>query len=124
MGAISVLVDTDVFIDWFNTGRWSALFASGRFRVYYSAVTRKELLSKPGLSDAERRAIVDELRHFRLVRIDVRIAESYATLRRQHRGLEREDALIAATALVKRLPLVTRNRRHFAVVRELVLFGA
>jgi predicted nucleic acid-binding protein len=67
--------------------------------------------------------IIDELRRFRLVRVDRRIAERFSELREQYPKLEREDTLIAATALVKRLPLVTRNRRHFEVVEELILFG-
>jgi predicted nucleic acid-binding protein len=57
------------------------------------------------------------------MRVDRRIAERFPDLRAQYPKLEREDTLIAATALVKRLPLVTRNRRHFEVVEELILFG-
>jgi predicted nucleic acid-binding protein len=38
-------------------------------------------------------------------------------------GLEREDALIAATALDKRLPLLTRNWRHFRRVPGLTLYS-
>ena len=31
MAKVSVLVDTDVFIDYFNTGRFSSVFDSSRF---------------------------------------------------------------------------------------------
>ena len=44
MGKVSLLVDTDIFIDYFNTGRFHALFDSHRFTVYYSVITKKELL--------------------------------------------------------------------------------
>jgi predicted nucleic acid-binding protein len=36
-------------------------------------------------------------------------------------GLHVFDSLIAATALEQRLTLVTRNRRHFAMIDELIL---
>ncbi len=123
MAKISVLVDTDVFIDYFNTGRFSTLFHSARFTVYYSIVTKKELLTKPGLRDAERAAIENELRRCRLISMSDSIAEKYSDLRRRHASLEKGDALIAATALDKRLPLFTRNRRHYRMVPDLVLFG-
>ena len=84
---------------------------------------RPEVLDKPGLKDSERRAIVDALRRFRLVPLTPAIAARYAAVRRHAPGLEREDALIAATALVKRLPLMTRNWRHFRRVEGLTLYG-
>lgn len=92
MAKVSVLVDTDVFIDYFNSGRFSFLFNSTRFTVYYSVVTKKELLSKTGLRD-------------------------------QYPSLEKADALIAASALIKNLPLVTRNKKHFQIVAGLSVLG-
>ena len=79
MAKVSVLVDTDIFIEYFNTSRFHALFDS--------------------------------------------ISARYSDLRRLHPSLDKGDALIAATALVKRLPLMTRNKRHFQMVAGLTLFG-
>lgn len=123
MAKISVLVDTDIFIDYFNTGRFSTLFDSPRFIVYYSIITRKELLTKPGLRETERAAIEAELRRCRLVPLSDAIASRYSHLRHRHPALEKGDALIAATALVKRLPLLTRNTRHYRMVQGINLFG-
>jgi predicted nucleic acid-binding protein len=123
MAKISVLVDTDIFIDYFNTSRFHALFDSTRFTLYYSIVTRKELLTKPGLRDAERESILVELTRCRLIALSDSIAARYSDLRRLHPSLDKGDALIAATALVKRLPLMTRNKRHFQMVTGLTLFG-
>src|SRR5882724_3985294 len=81
----------------------------GRATIYYSVVTRKELSTKPGLKDSERQAILEALSRFRLVPVTRAVAERYALVRRQCSGLEREDALIAATAIEKRLPLMTRT---------------
>ncbi len=123
MAKVSVLVDTDIFIDYLNTGRFSSVFDSFHFSIYYSIVTKKELLTKLGLREAEREAIVAELSRCRLINLSGSITEQYSNLRRQHPSLDKADALIASTALVKRLPLVTRNKRHFRVIKQLVLFG-
>ncbi len=123
MAKVSVLLDTDVFIDYFNTGRFSVLFDRTRFVAYYSIVTKKELLSKPGLRDAERQAILQELRACRIVKLTISITTRYTELRHRHPSLEKADASIAASALVKNLPLVTRNKRHFKIVAGLDIFG-
>lgn len=124
MAKVSVLVDTDVFIDYFNSGRFSSLFDSSRFTVYYSVVTKKELLSKPGLREAERQAVLHELSRCRLVKLTEAVATRYSELRERYPSLEKEDALIAASALVKNLPLVTRNKKHFRIVAGLTVLGA
>jgi len=123
MAKISLLLDTDIFIDYFNTGRFHALFDSSRFIVYYSIITRKELLAKPGLRDNERASIMAELSRCRLIALTDSIAARYSNLRPRYPSLEQSDALIAATALVKRLPLMTRTKRHFKIVSDLILFG-
>jgi predicted nucleic acid-binding protein len=123
MAKVAILVDTDVFIDYLNTGRFSGLFDRSRFTVHYSVVTRKELLAKRGLGDAEKRAIFDELRQHRLIRLSVAIVRCYSDLRVRYPTIEKEDALIAASALVRRLPLVTKNKKHFRRVAGLALFG-
>ncbi len=123
MAKISLLLDTDIFIDYFNTGRFHALFDSNRFTVYYSTITKKELLTKPGLRDNERATILAELAQCRLIALSDSITTRYSDLRRRHPSLEKGAALIAATALVKHLPLMTRNKRHFRIVPGLILFG-
>jgi hypothetical protein len=123
MAKVSLLVDTDIFIEYFNQGRFHALFDSTRFTVYYSIITKKELLTKSGLRDSERESILVELSQCRLIPLYDSIAAQYSDLRRRHPSLDKGDALIAATALVKRLPLMTRNKRHFRMVTGLTLFG-
>lgn len=124
MAKIRLLVDTDVFIDYLNRGVLSRLFETSEFEIYYSIVTRKELLSKKGLKESERRAIQMLLKRHRLVRLNDKITAIYSDLRRLYPILEKEDALIAATALFKNMPLVTRNRKHFKSIRNLPLFIA
>jgi predicted nucleic acid-binding protein len=123
VATVRVLVDTDVLIDYLNRGEHAFLLAGTRSHVYYSVVTRRELLAKRGLKDSERQAILGALRRFRLVPVTHAIAARYARVRAQSPRLERDDALIAATALEKRLPLMTRNWRHFREVEGLVLYA-
>ena len=121
MGENQLLVDTDVFIAYLNRRAYRVYLENPQNKVYYSAVTKKELLSKPGLRASERQAILALLRRFRLIRIDQRVSDEYSQLRSTYPSLERGDALIAATSLVRKLSLLTRNRRHFRLVKGLML---
>ena len=121
MGENQLLVDTDILIAYFNRRTYRSYLENPQNRIYYSAVTKKELLSKRGLKDSERQAILTLLRRFRLIRIDQRISSEYSRLKSAYSSLERGDALIAASALARKLPLLTRNRRHFRMVKEIVL---
>ncbi|OGW60158.1 MAG: hypothetical protein A2V83_06260 [Nitrospirae bacterium RBG_16_64_22] len=122
MAKVPLLVDTDIFIDYFNAGLLRAVLESDEFEIYYSVVTKKELLSKPGLKASEREAILATLKRYRIIPLAERIAAAYSDLRRKHASLEKEDALIAATAIVRGLPLVTRNWKHYKGVEGLTLF--
>jgi predicted nucleic acid-binding protein len=119
---INLLVDTDIFIDYFNTGRFSTILENDSFVVYYSIVTEKELLSKRGLKASEKEAILYVLKSYRRIKIDNVIALKYSKLKQLYPSLDREDILIAATAITKNLPLVTRNYKHYRKIKELILF--
>jgi predicted nucleic acid-binding protein len=118
---VKLLIDTDIVIDYLNTGLLRTIFEDRGFEVYYSVVTKKELLSKPGLKETERQAVLFTLRRHRIIPLDYRITGTYSNLRRRYPSLEKEDALIAATALVKKLPLVTRNVKHYKIIHVLIL---
>jgi predicted nucleic acid-binding protein len=124
MAKISFLVDTDVVIEYLNSGQFTELFDLSHHLVYYSVITKKELLAKSGLREQEREAILLELRRWRMIPMSEKINVLFSKIRRQHPSLEKADALIAATALVKNLPLVTRKKKHFRIVSDLRVFGA
>ncbi len=120
----SLVVDTDIFIDYLNgVEPMREIVDSPRYRVYYATVTRKELLAKPGLSSTERRRIEMLLLKHRLIRIDARIAQCFSDLlaRYADRGLRKADALVAATAWSRVLPLLTKNTRHYRFISEITL---
>ena len=59
----------------------------------------------------------------RVLNVDSVIASAASDLlaKYSHRSLGTNDALIATTAQVKRLPLLTRNRKHFEFIEEIAL---
>ena len=123
MAKVSFLVDTDVVIDYLNSGQFTELFDAPNHVVYYSVITKKELLAKSGLREREREAILLELSRWRMIPLSEKITVRFSELRRQYPSLGKADAFIAATALVKHLPLVTRNKKHFRIVSELTVLG-
>lgn len=116
-----VLADTGVFIHWYRGDpRAYLFFRRPNVDIYYTRVTRKELLHPP-IRDAERQRILKLLAALRLINPEEPIGSAYAELLRRHPFLHAHlhDALIAASAWVKNLPLVTTNLRHFQPIQEI-----
>jgi predicted nucleic acid-binding protein len=109
-----LLVDTDVFIDHLRGAH--ALRPAGD-SVHYSVVTRAELFA--GAAEQEE-TVGRLLAPFHELDIDRTVAETAGRIRRET-GVRTPDALIASTALVNDLTLVTRNRRDFERVPRLRL---
>lgn len=124
MAANAFLIDTDIFIDYLKSIRPAcALLDSPQFDLYYSSWTKKELLAKLGLTETERQEIDLLLSHFRMIPVDDAIAEKYWLLLKKYesQGLRQADAIVAATAWQRSLPLLTRNQKHFLYIREIEL---
>ncbi|MBI5756216.1 MAG: PIN domain-containing protein [Nitrospirae bacterium] len=121
MAKINLLVDTDIFIDYFNSGLFVNILENKVINIYYSVITRKELLSKGGLKASERDAIIFTLKGYREIKLNQRITSKYSAIRNSYPHIEKEDAIIAATAIVRGLPLMTRNYKHFAGIEGLHL---
>jgi predicted nucleic acid-binding protein len=108
-----VLVDTGVLIDHLRGHR---RLPADVERLGVSVVSRCELLA--GADEPER------LRRFLWPMIELALDSAIAELAgitRRRTGIVTPDALIAATALAHRVPLMTRNRRHFERVDGLRL---
>lgn len=109
-----MLVDTDVFVDHLRGDR---RLAAGRDRVHYSSITRAELFAGP---ETELDAVRTLLAPFTEHPVLPPLAELGGHLRRTA-AIPLPDALIAATALLGGLTLITRNRRHFERVDGLAV---
>lgn len=106
-----VMVDSDIVIDHIRGIRQLPPLP-----LAYSVITRCELFA--GRDDPERlRRLLAPMQEFP---IDSEIAERGGALKRESQ-VPTPDALIAATALKHRLPLMTRNLRHFERVPGLTL---
>jgi len=101
-----LLVDTDAFVDHLRGAR---RLQPDRDRILYSVVTRCELFAG---REVEEETVQRLLEPFEEIPVDRIVAERAGRLRRAS-GLRTPDALIAATALERKLVLVTRNSRDF-----------
>jgi predicted nucleic acid-binding protein len=111
VASAELLVHTDVLIDHLRGAR--RLPARGR-RLGVSVVARCELFAGRDEPDLLRRFLAPMTE----LSIDPAIAE-LAGMTRRASGIATPDALVAATALVHGIPLMTRNVRHFERVAGL-----
>jgi len=118
----NLLLDTDILINWLRGQNWEReLLLRPATRFYYSVITKKELLSKKGLSNSEMKKIEILLHWLRKVPIDPTIAHRSFVLHQKykHRRITPGDAIIAATAWAKNFTLITRNKKHFDFIQEI-----
>jgi toxin FitB len=109
-----LLVDSDIFIDHLRGARE---IKSTRHHLSYSVITRCELFAGRRVDEQQIRLLLSP---FRELPVTSEVAETAGRLRRKAQ-MRTPDALIAATALVHGLGLVTRNRRDFEHVSRLRL---
>jgi predicted nucleic acid-binding protein len=109
-----ILLDTDVLVDHIRGRHYLRTDDTT-----ISVITRAELFAGNAREEAAVDALLADCDE---VEIDARIARRAGRVKRDT-GLQIADALIAATALEHRLPLLTRNRRHFERVPGLTLLA-
>lgn len=122
----TIIIDMDVLID-FSRGEVMAADFLRRHAtsaiLSVSVVTKMELLVGCR-NKAEIRTQARFLKRFYTVKIDPPTCDRAVALLERYRlshGLLMPDALVAATALVHGLPLVTKNWKDYRFIRGLVL---
>ncbi len=127
MAKIKLLIDTDILIDSLKGIKAAKdLFRTKDIDLYCSILSKKELLSKSGLRESERKRIIDLLSRIKVLRIDDDINKKYLFLMEKY-GEKSDlivDYIVAATAWSKKLPLLTRNKKHFSRIQEIKLSPA
>lgn len=119
-----LLIDTDVLIDFLRGLEQAKDFiASLPEQAYVSAITVAEL--HVGVRNGKERAVLTEfLDTLDTIALDAETAANGGLLRRDYgksHGVGLNDALIAATAINKRLQLVTLNEKHYPMVKNLLV---
>jgi predicted nucleic acid-binding protein len=119
------LLDTNVWID-AHAGRDDARRVFDQARklpgawLGYSSITKVEVLGYGGLTSTEELALRTLFSHFEEVPVTSTVIDEAIRIRAQHR-MKTPDAIIAATAVIHRADLVTRDLADFKRVSGLKL---
>jgi predicted nucleic acid-binding protein len=117
------LLDTNVWID-SHAGRADAcrVFAKARATpnawIGFSEMTALEVLGYASLAPADELTLRKLLAEFARVAVESAVIEEAVRIRKNHR-LKSPDAIIAATAILQRAELITRNTTDFKCVSGL-----
>lgn len=118
-----VLVDSCIFIDIFR-GNHDLYLDLMRLDAAINSIVYMELIQ--GARDKQELSMIEKfLRRFELLSIDEDISRKSVTLMKTYslsHGLLIPDALIAATAIIKRISLWSFNKRDFGFIEKLTLF--
>lgn len=121
---MSVVVDSSVLIDILRNSEAATVAlerASAKEFPHSSAVVRAEVLIGMRPKEEERtRELLDGVRWFP---VGEAVAEEAGRLGRQwrpsHSGIDAASFIVAATANILRLPILTRNVKHFPMFPDL-----
>ena len=119
-----LLIDTDVLIDYLRDYPDAVSYVEAqRERLLISVVTVAELYA--GVREGEERSRLERfLRAFAIIPLDQRLAVQGGLYRRDYsrsHNVRLADALIAATATQRQVPLVTLNQKHFPMLQDVLV---
>jgi predicted nucleic acid-binding protein len=119
-----LLIDTDVLIDYLRGRAPAVEYLEARTEtLLISAVTVAELFA--GVREGKERTTLSTfLSAFEIVPLDAAIAERGGLFRRDHgksHGTGLADAPIAATADLRKARLVSLNRKHFPMLKDVLV---
>jgi len=113
------LFDTNVIISFLNDDKLRPSSVQLDITFIISVITELELLSSNKLTKREEKAVNDLLAETFIIGIEADIKTKTIMLRRKY-GLKLPDALIAASAIIHKVPLVSDDK-IFKKVKELKL---
>ena len=120
--ARSILVDTDVLVDFFRGNSKAVAFINTQSaRIILSSIVVAELYA--GVKgDAEQTALENFVSLFRVVPVSAEIAKAGGLYKRDYaksHGVGLADAILAATAEAENAELKTLNRKHYPMLKGL-----
>ena len=118
----SILLDTDVLVDFFRGHEKAVAFVNGQSdRIILSSIVIAELYA--GVKgDAEQVALEDFISLFHVVPVDTEIAKAGGLYKRDYtksHGVGLADAILAATAEAENSELKTLNVKHYPIFKGL-----
>ena len=117
-----VLLDSDILVDHLRgyepARQYLKRFEAGEVQGYLSIITVAELAAGQMRQEEEETKVQHLLALFTHIDLDFAIAWRGGEIRR-HYQTRLADALIAATAFMHHLRLVTRNLQHFTLIEGL-----
>ncbi len=120
-----ILVDTDIIVDHLRGMEKAREFLrkieKGERKGYFSTITEAELFSGSRMeSKDEQRKVLNLLGIMKRVPVDSMIARRAGKIKRRN-GARLPDAIIAATAMLMKAKLSTKNTKHFEGIEGVVL---
>ncbi len=121
------LLDTNVAIYFLKNslpekGKSFLLTAIPANEVEISFITKIELLAYPSITPEEEMAAQTFLSFFNIITIDASIINKTIAIRKEVK-IKLPDAIIAATALVNNLQLLSSNLQDFSKVEDLTIIN-
>ena len=118
MSGKEILVDTNIILYLLNGSDTVENFLQGK-DIYLSFITELELIGFKKISAKEEFQIHEILKDCSIIPLNERIKEKYVDIRKSYH-LKLPDAVIAATALVLDVPLITSDKQ-FKTVEDIKL---
>lgn len=116
MNGSRIFVDTNILL-YFLNGDLEVIDMISDKDISISFITELELLSFPRLSDKDEKTIKGLLKNFTILDINPEIKRLTIELRKKS-NLKLPDSIIAATAYINKLPLLTADKQ-FKTLDEL-----
>jgi predicted nucleic acid-binding protein len=121
MNGRKILLDSNIIIYLVKEQLLPSSFIQTNDQVFVSDVSYMETLGYPFSSSSEKQQTELLLSVFNRVSIEEQIVQQVISMKQSHK-IKLPDAIIAATALIHRCILITRNTADFTKIPNLLLF--
>jgi predicted nucleic acid-binding protein len=118
MNGLDLVVDTNIFV-YLTSGNKNVHRAVQGNNLFVSFITEMELLSRPTASSREIQLIKELLSQCKIISLNDDIKKIAIDIRRRSK-LRLPDAIVAATSIYMKVPLISADR-EFKKVNELEL---